>query len=95
MESVPTHADCALCNAQQVVLEYREDGSLVTGDEEPVVLAREPPETTAAAGQALAPGKLLRFAIGPGGMQVCETALRAQTRTTLPPPSVAMRHVAA
>jgi hypothetical protein len=56
---------------QQVVLEYRNDGTLVTADEEPVVLGRAAVETlVAAGGKPPVPGKLLRFSIGPGGLQV-------------------------
>lgn len=56
---------------QQVVLEYRDDGTLVTADEEPVVLGRAAVEIlVAAGGKPPVPGKLLRFSIGPGGLQV-------------------------
>ncbi len=55
---------------QQVVLQWRQDGALETADDDPVVVARMPPEALAAGGAALAPGKLLRFNIGPGGLQV-------------------------
>lgn len=56
---------------QQVVLEYRDDGTLVTADEEPVVLGRAAMENlVAAGGKPPVPGKLLRFSIGPGGLQV-------------------------
>jgi hypothetical protein len=56
---------------QQVVLEYRDDGALVTGDEDPVVLGRAVVESlVAAGGKPPVPGRLMRFSIGPGGLQV-------------------------
>ena len=61
-----------------MVLEYREDGTLVTGDEEPAVLGRQPlnPDGGGSGnggGKGPMPGRLLRFAIGPGGMQASAT----------------------
>lgn len=69
-----------VCVAQQVVLLHREDGTLVTADEEPVVVARMSQEAAAAVGGttpasgAPAAGKLLRLNIGPGGIQVYTSA---------------------
>jgi hypothetical protein len=69
----PAKADALshLPATQQVVLEYRDDGTLVTADEDPVVLGRAAVEIlVAAGGKPPVPGKLLRFSIGPGGLQV-------------------------
>ena len=52
----------------QVVLEYRMDRTVATHDEPPVALGRMPPAFVAAC-PLLRPGRLLRFAIGPGGIQ--------------------------
>lgn len=43
----------------------------MTGDEEPAVLGRAAVKSlVAAGGKAPVPGKLLRFSVGPGGLQV-------------------------
>lgn len=63
---------------QQVVLEYREGGDVVTSDDDVVVVAHlpqlSPPTLTASEAPVphVAPGKLLRFSIGPRGMQLAE-----------------------
>lgn len=64
---------------QQVVLEYREGGDLVTSDDDAIVVAHMPqlasPSIVGPAGQPtphVAPGKLLRFSIGPKEMQLAE-----------------------
>lgn len=55
-----------------MVLEYRDDGALVTGDEEPAVLGRAAvAQLVAAGGKAPLPGRLLRFSVGAGGLQAC------------------------
>lgn len=53
-----------------MVLEYRMDCTLATGDAPPLVLARLPASFAQQQGDRLKPGKLLRFAVEAGGIQV-------------------------
>ncbi|CAI5483887.1 unnamed protein product [Closterium sp. Yama58-4] len=55
---------------QQVVLLLAADGSLVTSDDPPVVFGSLPPHTLNDPSLHLRPNKLLRFAIGPGGLHL-------------------------
>lgn len=55
---------------QRVVLEYRMDCTLATGDDPPLVLARLPPSFAQQQGERLKPGKLLRFIVEAAGIQV-------------------------
>ncbi|CAI5497731.1 unnamed protein product [Closterium sp. Naga37s-1] len=57
---------------QQVVLLLAADGSLVTSDDPPVVFGSLPPHTLNDPSLHLRPNKLLRFAIGPGGLHLEE-----------------------
>lgn len=54
---------------QEVVLTYRMDGTVATDDDPPVVLGLLPDNFRAGSAHKLEPGKLIRFAIGPGGIQ--------------------------
>ncbi len=55
---------------QLVVLEYRMDCTLATGDEPPLVLAKLPTTFAEQHSSILRPGKLLRFAVEAEGIQV-------------------------
>eukprot|EP00887_Chlorella_sp_A99_P000428 scaffold17.g428.t1 len=59
----------AACSRYLATLEYRMDRTVATHDDAPVVLGRMPEAFVASAGGRLRPGRLLRFAIGPGGFQ--------------------------
>uniref|UniRef100_A0A1D1ZPW4 Snurportin-1 n=1 Tax=Auxenochlorella protothecoides TaxID=3075 RepID=A0A1D1ZPW4_AUXPR len=58
--------------AQRLVLAYRMDGSVATGDVEPCALGRMPPGFQAGTGRGLGPGTLLRFELGPGGFTLLD-----------------------
>ena len=59
-----------LCFPQAVILEYRMDRTVATGDEPPLVLACMPGSFVERMGLGLRPGKLLRFFVEEPGIQV-------------------------
>ena len=73
---------------QAVVLEYRIDRTVATGDEPPLVLARMPADFVDRMGPRLKPGKLLRFVVEEPGIQVRR---RRSFGSSLRSPSVAAK----
>jgi hypothetical protein len=65
-----TDADGVVPPHQQLVLRYRADGTVATGDDDsPATLGRMPPEWVARMGpKLLRPGRLLRFSLQDGGL---------------------------
>lgn len=70
---VETDPQGAVPPQQRVVLRYRMDRSVATGDEPPVPLATMPAAFAEAAGPDLRAGRLLRFRLGGGGVQLDAT----------------------
>ncbi|DBA77616.1 TPA: hypothetical protein ACH3X1_009415 [Trebouxia sp. C0004] len=67
---VDTDANGMVSDHQSVTLEYRMDQTVATADSPPVVLGKMPQDFVQRMGSGLRPGKLLRFDIGPEGLQV-------------------------
>lgn len=67
---IDTDANGVVPEYQGITLEYRMDQTVATADTPPVVLGRMPAPFAQSMGSALRPGKLLRFEIGPGGIQM-------------------------
>ncbi|DBA86304.1 TPA: hypothetical protein ACH3X2_005543 [Trebouxia sp. C0005] len=67
---VDTDANGVVSDHQSVTLEYRMDQTVATADSPPVVLGQMPHDFVQKMGSGLRPGKLLRFDIGPGGLQM-------------------------
>ncbi|KAL3143993.1 hypothetical protein ABBQ32_003801 [Trebouxia sp. C0010 RCD-2024] len=67
---IDTDANGVVPENQGITLEYRMDQTVATADTPPVVLGRMPAPFVQSMGPALRPGKLLRFEIGPGGIQM-------------------------
>lgn len=66
---VDTDANGVVSDHQSVTLEYRMDQTVATADSPPVVLGQMPQDFVQKLGSGLRPGKLLRFDVGPGGLQ--------------------------
>lgn len=58
--------------SQRLVLAYRMDGSVATGDAEPCALGRMPPSFLDGVSRRVPPGTLLRFELGPGGFSLLQ-----------------------
>jgi len=63
-----TDAQGVALQQQQVVLEYRMDGTVATADDPPVVLGQLPSSFIQQMSQHLRPGRLLKFDIGEAGI---------------------------